>query len=109
MPVTGEFGNGGSIARRRPEALLEVTIREGSLSRWIDPARDAGKASCQALKAAVQVGWNDRSLFVVGRLDALLVGAETVHGRLVGADDSDVAALGDLLFHFQSPIASVDQ
>ena len=60
MPVTGEFGNGGSIARRRPEVLLEVTIREGSLSRWIDPARYAGKASSPALQA-VQVGLNDSS------------------------------------------------
>ena len=46
---------------------------------------------------------------VVGRLEALDVAAEPESGRLVGTHVGHITLGGDLLLHFQSPEAAVDQ
>lgn len=46
---------------------------------------------------------------MVGRLDAFFVGSESVESGIVAANVVDVALFRDAVFHFQCPVAGVDE
>ena len=46
---------------------------------------------------------------MIGRLDAFFVGAKSVEGGIVEANVVDVVLFRDAVFHFQCPVAGVDE